>query len=161
MDSNLNPSISLFPNPPSHYKNFTRENSMMPPDINNIEKFESFMSFGVEYKLGQVNTITNPIDTAFLNCFDPKIIDKKKIPNQSIFQNPDINIANLTVDNLKTNIFQAIKKEINFLKKTYLNFLNQITINEDFELDSCLIKFSFQKIYFFISLLKKKKVNFY
>ena len=160
MDSNVTTSISLFPNPPKHYKNFSKEDSMSPPDLNALNKVNSFMSFGVEYKLKDYNTSFNPVEPGFLKLYDKKIIEGKNIPNKAIFQDPNTNLATLTIDNLNVNIFDAINHEILFLNKTYKNLLNQITIIEDFELDSCLIKFSFQKIYFLISLLKKKKVIF-
>jgi hypothetical protein len=158
MDSNLNTNISLFPNPPKHYKNFIREDVMSPPDINFLNKVSSFMSFGKEYKTNERNMTNAEVDTNFLRQFDQSIIESKNIPNRNIFQDPNVILANLIVENLNIDIFDAIDDEVKFIKKTYKELLGQITILENFELNSILIKFSFQKIYFFISLLKKKKI---
>jgi hypothetical protein len=94
-----------------------------------------------------------------LSQYDQKIIEKLDIPNRNIFQEINISTTKLNFDNLAFNVFDAIELEVNFIKKTYINLLYQIRENiDESELNSWLIKFSFQKIYYFISLLKKKKV---
>lgn len=158
MDLNLNTNISLFPTPPKHYKQFTKEDSLPPPDLNLLTKVTSFMTFGKEYKTNERNTSSPPVDTSFMRYFDQKLIQSKNVPNKNIFQDPNIKLDNLVIESLNIDIFDAIEEEIKFMKRIYKEMLSQITQMEDFELSSCLIKFSFQKVYFFISLLKKKKI---
>ncbi len=149
---------SLYPNPPIHYKKFTSENELSPPDINFLSKVSSLMCFGREYKKNERGASLNEVKTDFFKFFDQFKIDSKNIPNKGIFQDPNININELLVENLNIDVFDAIQKEVNFIKRIYKEMLKQISNCEDFELNSCLIKFSFQKIYFFISMLRKKKI---
>jgi hypothetical protein len=159
METNTN--LSLFPNPPKHYKLFTKEDSLPYPDLNFLNKMNSFMSFGKEYKTKEINYFSNTIDSGFLRHYDPVLLESKNIPNSFIFQNTNFPIYSLNVDNLNVNIIEAIESEIKFIRKTYLELLNQINENiDECELSNCLIKFSFQKIYFFISLLKRKQVKY-
>lgn len=160
MDSNSN--LSLFPNPPKHYKSFTKEDALPYPDLTYLNKMNSFMTFGKEYKTKEINSFSNNVDTSFLRHFDPKLIESKKIPNSFIFQDNNFTLNSLNVDNLNVNIMEAIESEINFIRKTYNLLLTEINDNpDDCELSNCLIKFSFQKIYFFIALLKRKQVLYY
>ena len=160
METNTN--SSLFPNPPKHYKYFTKEDAMQYPDLNYLSKMGSFMSFAKEYKTKEINSFSNSVESGFLKYFDPKLIESKNIPNKFIFQDNNFSINQLNVDNLNVNILDALESEINFVKKTYIELLSQINDNiDDCELSNCLIKFSFQKIYFFISLLKRKQVNIF
>jgi hypothetical protein len=158
MDTNLNNNISLFPNPPKYYKKFIREDEMSPPDLNFINKVSSFMSFGREYKIKERNLTYNQVDSNIIKHFDQNLIQKMKIPNSNIFNDGNFIPDLLSVENLNVDIFDAIDEEVKFLRKTYKELIYKITVLEDFEFFSCLIKFSFQKIYFFISLLKKKKI---
>jgi hypothetical protein len=158
MDTNIN----LFPNPPKHYKLFEREDSLIPPDLNALNKLNSFMSFGVEYKMKEVNFSTTPVESNFLRAYDPKLIDSKNIPNRNLFEGENVTnqtLSQLNIDNLNVSVFDMIESEVKFVKKTYEEMLDQISNIQDFELNSCLIKYSYQKIYFLISLLKKKKVG--
>jgi hypothetical protein len=148
--------INLFPNPPSYFKSFVTVNFMLPPDINCLNKINSFMSFGVDYKMKELNTFSYSVESLFLNHYDENLVKSKNIPNQNIFLNNTLNTLNM--DNLNINIFDAIKEEITFIRSQYNEVIEKLIIVEEFELSSCLIKFSFQKIYFFISLLKNKKV---
>lgn len=158
MDTNIN----LFPNPPKHYKLFDREDSLIPPDLNALNKLNSFMSFGVEYKMKEVNFSSTPVESNFLKAYDNKLIESKNIPNRNLFEGEHSTheyLSQLNLDKLNLSIFDLIETEVKFVRKTYEDMLDQITNIQDFELNSCLIKYSFQKIYFFISLLKKKKVR--
>lgn len=162
MDLNSNNTdISLFPAPPKFYTNFVKEDSMAPPDLTFVEKMSSFMTFGKEYKTNEKNAFTSPIDFNLIRQYEGQagnLLKNKPIPNGNIFQPGMTNLDSLLVENLNVDIFDAIEKEIKFLKTTYKELLDQITKLENFEMNSCLIKFSLQKIYFFISLLKKKKI---
>jgi hypothetical protein len=153
-------SMNLFPNPPKHYKLFNKEDALPYPDLNSLNKINSFMSFGKEYKTKEINSFSNPVDTAFMKHFDKKLLDSKNIPNKNIFQNEtEINNSNINLDSLNINVFDAIELEVSFIRKTYAELLANINDNlDECELSNCLIKFSYQKIYFFISLLKKKQV---
>ena len=114
MDSNIN----LFPNPPQHYKSFVREDSFAPPDLNALNKVSSFMSFGVEYKMKEVNTCSNPVESGFLRQYEN--LDKKTIPNYALFEVPNLVLANLNIHSLNVNIIDAKENEINFVKKTQI-----------------------------------------
>ena len=123
-------SIKLFPNPPRHYNLFVQENALPPPDINSLNKISSFMSFGIEYKMKELNLPTYSVDSAFLKMYDQKTIENKSIPNINI------DFTSNNFENL--NLFEAIKNEINFIKKCYIGVLDDISNLEDFELNSCL-----------------------
>ncbi len=156
MDSNAD--LSLYPDPPKHYKQFIREDSMSYPDLNFLSRMETFMTFGKEYKTKEINTNVNTVDTEFLKHFDSKLLEYKNIPNK-FFTEPNFTSNTKNVENLTINIFDAIQSEVNFIKKTYLDLLDQTSVNiDECDLSNCLIKFAFQKIYFFISLLKKKQI---
>lgn len=143
-----NNNISIFPNPPKHYKSFQNsDTALAPPDINMLGKVSSFMTFGKEYKIREVNFNKHLIETNFMQFYDINKIKERNIPNQNITDNKDI------------DIFRAFEEELKFLKKTYLSLLSNIRNNiEECEFDNCLIKYTFQKIYYLISLLKRKQV---
>jgi hypothetical protein len=143
-------SIKLFPNPPKHYTLFSSEEALLPPDLSNLNKINSFMTFGAEYKMKELNFPTLTVESEFLKFYDPEIINKKQVPNRQL----DFSVP--PMENF--NLFEAISQELKFIKKSYKEILDNLTTLEDFELNSCLIKYSFQKIYFFLSHLKKKKV---
>ena len=158
MESNIT-SINLFPNPPRYYKNFTAENTMPLPDLILINKINTFMTFGNSYDMKKnLNTFSNPVELDFLKFYDSKLIEKKNIPHLKLFQN----IASdpkYDISNHKIKILEAVKIEVEYLKINYLQLLNDINNNiDDCDLNSCIIKFSFQKLYYFISQLKKKQV---
>jgi hypothetical protein len=140
--------ISVFPNPPKHYKCFQNSDTALPPpDINMLNKVNSFMTFGKEYKLREINFHTQTIDTNFMQFYDKSKLDHRNIPNVNILENKEL------------NIFIALEEEIEFLKRTYLSLLSHIRQNiEECEFDNCLIKYTFQKIYYLIALLKRKQV---
>jgi hypothetical protein len=143
-------SIKLFPNPPKHYTLFSNEESLYPPDLSTLNKVNSFMSFGDELKMKELNFPSSMVESDFLKFYDPEIINKKQIPNRQIdFMAP-------LMENF--NLIEALNQELKFIKNTYHEILENLSDLDDFELNSCLIKYSFQKIYFFLSHLKKKKV---
>ena len=52
----LNSELSVYPNPPNHYKEFINgTTSLNPPDLQIISKVTNFISFGQEYKMNQYN----------------------------------------------------------------------------------------------------------
>jgi hypothetical protein len=42
---NNNATVGLYPNPPKYYKNFQRDDSFLPPDINLLSKLGSYTTF--------------------------------------------------------------------------------------------------------------------
>jgi hypothetical protein len=155
--------ISLYPNPPKHYKQFTSPNFLPVPDLTMLNKIGNFMSFGKIYKTDKVNYFRNPVDFNFLKFYKKEKIKGRNIPNSHIFED---NLEAINMDEMfeesiikGVNIFEAIESELQFIKTTYNQLLLNIKENiEECELDNCLIKYSFQKIYYFISLLKKKQM---
>lgn len=156
MDNN---NIGLYPTPPRYFKSFTRPDSFMPPDLSIIGKFGSFTTFGKEYSLKKISKYDIAIESDFLNYFDRDLIESYNIPNQNLFNNPKIDFNKITLDSLNLNVMDVIQDEISFIKRMYIELLQQIRENIDkCELISLLIKYSFQKVYFLISLVKRKKV---
>ena len=47
--------LSKYPNPPNHYLKFTSDNSLQPPSLDYLSKISSFMTFGKEYKIREIN----------------------------------------------------------------------------------------------------------
>jgi hypothetical protein len=143
-----NNNISVFPNPPNHYKHFQNSDTALPPpDINMLSRVNSFMTFGKEYKLRELNFHKQLIETNFMDFYDKAKLADRNIPNLDITQKKDI------------DIFSTLEEEIQFLKKTYLSLLKNIRQNiEECEFENCLIKYTFQKIYHLIALLKRKQV---
>lgn len=155
--------INVYPNPPKHYKNFANENSLQPPDLNFLNKIDSFMCFGKEYKTREILNFKNSVELNFVKFYDKKVVESKNIPNQNIFNLFPDNLTEINFDtiieNSHVNILECLNLELNFLRKSYIELLNQIKENiEDSELSNCLIKFSFQKIYYLISVLKRKQI---
>lgn len=156
----LKSELSVFPNPPNHYKDFINgPNSLNPPDIQIISKITNFTTFGTEYKINQYN-----FHTFDFGC-DTSILDKKLIKDKSI---QNVELFNNKIEDIKEKISQMnIVEQINIIKAE-VKFLNNIFVDlskkfrfdiVNSETDNKLMKFSFQKIYFVISILKRKQVN--
>jgi hypothetical protein len=147
--------ISVYPNPPLHYKDFEYSDTAKPiPDINLLSRISSFMTFGKEYQLKELNFPKIQVETNFLRFFDEQVISAKNIPNQQLFND---------LDNIDSyNIFEAIQNELKFIRKTYIELLSQTREKiEDTDLGNCLLKYAFQKVFYLISKLWEKQVVIY
>jgi hypothetical protein len=147
-----NSNMIIYPNPPQHYKDFEYSDSAKPiPDINLLNKINTFMTFGKEYQIKEINFNKTQVDSNFLKFFDERIIATKGIPNQNLFNNLN------NIDSF--DIFEAFQNELKFIRKTYIELLGEIREKiEDTDLSNCLLKYSFQKIFYLISVLRKKQV---
>ena len=69
-------------------------------------------------------------------------------------------IDNLNNDNVnQINAINELEKEINFLKERYKIMIENISKNIEYsQYESNLIKMSYQKIFFYLRLLKKKQI---
>ena len=153
-------SIARFPPPPSHYKYFTSPHTLDPPDINVISQLNSFKTFGTEYNLKDILTFYNPVDVQLL----------KDIPKSSIESSQNIpffeNINNNKIDqnqkylNIKENfnVIKELENETKFIKEHFKKLLTLLC--KDYaqcENECLLIGISFQKIYFYLSMLKRRQ----
>jgi hypothetical protein len=148
-------SLSVYPNPPQHYKDFEYSDTSKPiPDINLLSRVSSFMTFGKEYQLKELNFPKIQLDSNFLRFFDVSVIEAKNIPNQELFN--DLT----TIEGC--DLLEAIQAEMKFIKRTYCELLRQTREKiEDTDLGNCLLKYSFQKVFYLISVLWQKQVCFY
>lgn len=153
-----------FPPPPSYYKSFTSSNSMNPPKINILSKLNAFRSFGTEYKIKDVNNFFNPVDIQILQRLDKDKVDDINISNLKFFQDINASIQEpnqkyIKINQLNFNVIKELENETKFLQERYKNLLSNFGKSfENCEIESCLIKLSFQKIFFYLSMLKKKKI---
>lgn len=146
----------VYPEPPKYYKMFNNTDTFSPPDLSSISKFENFSLFGIEYTNIKYS---NPIESELLGKIDPQTLEQLKIPNQILFNNPKLDFEKVRLDSLNFNVIDAIGEEISFTRRIYFELVKEMKTNlEKAEMYSNLIKFTFQKIYFLISLLKRKKV---
>lgn len=155
-----------FPPPPKHYKLFETPNSISPPSTSTLNKLTSFKTFGVEYKIKDVNNFFNQVEVhQLLETIPQDYLNTLSISNQLFFQNLNDNIVanqnflKINSDDLNFNIIKELENEIRFVKERYKSLLVNVTKRIDYcQYDSNLIKLSFQKIFFYLSLLKKKKI---
>ena len=159
------PSIEKFPFPPKYYKEFDTEFKYKSPDFRIIQKLDKFKTFGIEYNNSnkQIDNILFTIDNSYVTKF-PKFneyIKKEKItiPNKNYFKNLNI-IDNLNNNNInQINAINELEKEIKFLKERYKIMIENISKNIEYSyFESNLIKMSYQKIFFYLRLLKKKQI---
>ena len=159
------PSIEKFPFPPKYYKEFDTEFKYKSPDLRILQKLDKFKTFGTEYNNNnkQIDNFLFTIDNSFIAKF-PKFKDyiknkKITIPNENYFKNLN-SIDNLNNDNVnQINAINELEKEINFLKERYKNMIENISKNIEYsQYESNLIKMSYQKIFFYLRLLKKKQI---
>jgi len=159
------PSIEKFPFPPKYYKEFDTEFKYKSPDFRIIQKLDKFKTFGIEYNNSnkQIDNILFTIDNSYVTKF-PKFneyIKKEKItiPNKNYFKNLNI-IDNLNNNNInQINAINELEKEIKFLKERYKKMIENISKNIEYsQYESILIKMSYQKIFFYLRLLKKKQI---
>ena len=159
------PSIEKFPFPPKYYKEFDTEFKYKSPDLRILQKLDKFKTFGTEYNNNnkQIDNFLFTIDNSFIAKF-PKFKDyiknkKITIPNENYFKNLN-SIDNLNNDNVnQINAINELEKEINFLKERYKIMIENISKNIEYSyFESNLIKMSYQKIFFYLRLLKKKQI---
>ena len=159
------PSIEKFPFPPKYYKEFDTEFKYKSPDLRILQKLDKFKTFGTEYNNNnkQIDNFLFTIDNSFIAKF-PKFKDyiknkKITIPNENYFKNLN-SIDNLNNDNVnQINAINELEKEINFLKERYKIMIENISKNIEYsQYESNLIKMSYQKIFFYLRLLKKKQI---
>ena len=159
------PSIEKFPFPPKYYKEFDTEFKYKSPDLRILQKLDKFKTFGTEYNNNnkQIDNFLFTIDNSFIAKF-PKFKDyiknkKITIPNENYFKNLN-SIDNLNNDNVnQINAINELEKEINFLKERYKSMIENISKNIEYsQYESNLIKMSYQKIFFYLRLLKKKQI---
>ena len=156
------PSIEKFPFPPKYYKEFDTEFKYKSPDLRILQKLDKFKTFGIEYNNNnkQIDNFLFTIDNSFLR--KPKFkeyIKNINIPNENYFKNLN-NIDNLNSDNInQINAINELEKEIKFLKERYKIMIENISKNIEYSyFESNLIKMSYQKIFFYLRLLKKKQI---
>ena len=153
-------SIARFPPPPSHYKHFTSPDILDPPDINVISQLNSFKTFGTEYNLKDILTFYNPVDIHLLKEVPKSSIEGSQ--NISFFENINNNkiVQNQKYLNIKEN-FNVIKErenETKFIKEHFKKLLSLLC--KDYvqcENECLLIGISLQKIYFYLSMLKRRQ----
>ena len=157
------PSIEKFPFPPKYYKEFDTEFKYKSPDLRILQKLDKFKTFGTEYNNNnkQIDNFLFTIDNSFIAKF-PKFkeyIKNIKIPNENYFKNLN-SIDNLNNDNVnQINAINELEKEIKFLKERYKIMIENISKNIEYsQYESNLIKMSYQKIFFYLRLLKKKQI---
>ena len=93
---------------------------------------------------------------------DDKFVKDKQIPNVGLF-NENIEVIKNKISQM-TIIEQVeiIKEEVKFLNRIYADLTKKLNFNfRDCEVDNKLMKFAFQKIYFVISIIKRKQVFIY
>lgn len=157
---------SKYPPPPNHYIKFDSPTSMKPPSLDLLSKLSSFKTFGSEFKTKRMDTFFNHVEMETLDRKDlipEELVNEVPPSNVEFFKEllKDINYfeTNIEIPKPDFNVFTEIKKEIKFLRERYLNFLKNLNSNiEACEADSCLIKISFQKIFFYLEILKKKHI---
>ncbi len=152
--------ISVYPNPPSHYKRFSESvQAMNPPNLNIFSKINTFGCLGFEFKVNNYNFYTIELDQS-IRINDERFVKDKQIPNVALF--------NESIETIKNKISQMtiieqtdiIKEEVKFLNRIYIDITKKFNFNfRDCEIDNKLMKFAFQKIYFVISIIKRKQVN--
>lgn len=152
-----------FPPPPTYYKQFSSPSAMSPPNYNFISKLNSFRTFGTEYKIKDVNNFFNPVEIQMLQRLPKEKVDEITISNLKFFQIVNASIQDPTQNYIKINpnfnLIKELETEIQFLKDRYKKLLSNFGKNfPNCEFESCLIKLSFQKIFFYLSMLKKKKI---
>ena len=153
---------SKFPFPPTYYKEFETPQSMKPPDLNIISKMNTFKTFGVEYKTKHINIFLNPVE---IDKFKEEDIKKYKLKNMDYFQSlNDSNVNFMGYNSIKSssinfNPMKFLENEIDFIKERYKILLDNLCNNiENAEMDVNLIKLGFQKIFFYLQILKKKHI---
>ena len=155
----LSNNISVYPNPPSFYKRFAESSqAMTPPNLNIFSKINTFGCLGFEFKINTYNFYTIDLDPS-IKINDEKFVKDKQIPNVSLF-NEDIETIKNKISQM-TIIEQVdiIKEEVKFLNRVFADLTKKLNFNfRDCEIDNKLKKFAFQKIYFVISIIKKKQV---
>ena len=156
------PSIEKFPFPPKYYKEFDTEFKYKSPDLRILQKLDKFKTFGIEFNNNnkQIDNFLFTIDNSFLR--KPKFkeyVKNIKIPNENYFKNLN-SIDNLNSDNInQINAINELEKEIKFLKERYKIMIENISKNIEYSyFESNLIKMSYQKIFFYLRLLKKKQI---
>ena len=155
------PSIEKFPFPPKYYKEFDTEFKYKSPDLRILQKLDKFKTFGTEFNNNkQIDNFLFTIDNSFLR--KPKFKEYVKninIPNENYFKNLN-SIDNLNSDNInQINAINELEKEIKFLKERYKIMIENISKNIEYsQYESNLIKMSYQKIFFYLRLLKKKQI---
>ena len=152
-----------FPPPPTYYKKFTSPSAMFPPNYSFISKLNSYRTFGTEYKIKDVNNFFNPVEIQMLQRLPKEKVDEITISNLRFFQIVNASIQDPTQNYIKINqnfnLIKELEAEIKFLKERYKKLINNFSKSiPDCEFESCLIKLSFQKIFFYLSMLKKKKI---
>ncbi len=159
---NLERINSKYPLPPTYYKDFEEPNSKNPPDLNIISKMNSFKSFGVEYKTKNINIFLNPVDVSKIKKEE---IKKYSLENMEYFQNLNDSNGNyigynfIKSETINFNPIKELENEINFIKKRYKILLDNLCNNIDgAEIDVKLIRLSFQKVFFYLQILKKKQI---
>ena len=153
---------SKFPFPPTYYKEFETPESLKPPDLNIISKMNTFKTFGVEYKTKHINIFLNPVE---IDKFTEEDIKKYKLKNMDYFQSlNDSNVNFMGYNSIKSssinfNPMKFLENEIDFIKERYKILLDNLCNNiENAEMDVNLIKLGFQKIFFYLQILKKKHI---
>ena len=151
--------ISVYPNPPSYYTKFENSSqAMKAPDFGIFSKISNFASLGIEYKINEYNFYNIELDPS-LKLIDPKFIQEKQIPNINLFNENYEVIKNKISAMSITEQINIIKSEIFFLQKIYMDLTAKLNFNiKECEINNKLMKFAFQKIYFVISIIKKKQV---
>lgn len=152
--------ISIYPNPPAYYTKFIDGNDKMnPPRMDYINKIESFGSFGFEYKINDYNFYSIELDY-IMKIHDRQYIEQKRIPNVEIFNKSIEEIRNTISKMTIEEQIGMIKAEVQFLNFIYTDLTKKLNFNiKECEVNNKLMKFSLQKIYYVISIIKQKQVK--
>ena len=157
----LSSNISVYPNPPSHYKRFGDSiQAMNPPDLSIFSKINTFGCLGFEYKINNYNFYSIDLDPN-IKINDLKFVQDKQIPNVDLFNENTETIKNKISKMTIIEQVNVIKEEVKFLNRIFADLTKKLNFNfRDCEINNKLMKFSFQKIYFVISIIKKKQVKY-
>ncbi len=157
--SQLSSNISVYPNPPSYYKRFADSpQAMTPPNLNIFTKINTFGCLGSEYKINNYNFYTIDLDPS-IRINDEKFVKDKQIPNVALFNESSEAVKNKISQMTIIEQVDIIKDEVKFLNRIYSDLTKKLNFNfRDSEIDNKLMKFAFQKIYFVVSIIKRKQV---
>jgi SpoVK/Ycf46/Vps4 family AAA+-type ATPase len=116
----------------------------------------------VEYKTKNINIFLNPVDVSKIKKEE---IKKYSLENMEYFQNLNDSNGNyigynfIKSETINFNPIKELENEINFIKKRYKILLDNLCNNIDgAEIDVKLIRLSFQKVFFYLQILKKKQI---
>jgi len=155
----ISTNITVYPNPPFHYKRFSESSqAMRPPSLNIFTKVDSFGCLGSEYKINDRNFYTIELDSN-IKIHDENFVRAKQIPNVNLFNENVESITNKITNMTIIEQVDIIKEEVKFLNRIYVELTKKLNFNfRECEINNKLMKFAFQKIYFVISIIKKKQV---